>query len=142
MSKAQVGSRVRIRCSARGGGEPLAAVATEREVLEFRVGAGRFARFLEDAVLDMSPGEIKTASFAPEQAFGAHRADLVFEVPRTRMPHPMAASVGEEVDIHHPRGGTMPARVAAVGPATITLDANHPLAGKRLTLDIELLSVE
>ena len=114
----------------------------EREPLQFVMGAGIMIPGFEDAVRGMHVGEIKTVTLSPEEAYGPYREDLVIFLSREELPSGMSIAVGQKLQIQTDDGVVTIAPVIAVSDEGITVDANHPLAGKELTFEIELLKVE
>ena len=112
-----------------------------RDPLAFTVGSGQVVPGFEEAVAGMQVGDSKTVRIAPGDAYGERRDDLVLDVPTDQLPDGLEPEVGMELGLRGQDGQTMPVRVAAVGSDAITLDANHPLAGKTLTFDVELVSI-
>ena len=141
MARATVGSMVRVNCITRDETGAIVESTHDNGALEFRLGSGQVIRALEEAVLGMEPGQTKTAAFRAEEAFGPRRANLVHRIHRSRLPDRVLPVVGQELEIHYPDGRALPARITAISEATVTLDGNHPLAGKKLTFDLELVFV-
>ncbi len=112
-----------------------------RDPLAFTVGAGQVVPGFDEAVAGMQVGDSKTVRIGPADAYGDHREDLVLEVPTEQLPEGLEPEIGMELGLRGQDGQTMPVRVAAVADDAITLDANHPLAGKALTFDVELVDV-
>ena len=143
MQKATVGSTVRIHCITQDRDGVIVESTRKSGPLEFTVGTGTVARCVERAVLGLEPGESTTAEFIAEEAFGPHRQELVFTLARSAFRDAAAPAVGEEVHLRHRRKSKrFTARVIDVSGSTVTLDANHPLAGRDLTLNIEVLEVQ
>lgn len=113
----------------------------EREPLEFTLDEGQLIPGFEEAVKGMAPGEIKTVEIPPEKAYGPHHEDAVLHVPRDRMPEGLDPQVGDQLQVQSTSGQTFPALVTEVTDEEVTLDANHPLAGKTLTFEIELVAI-
>ena len=113
-----------------------------REPLEFTLGEGAVIAGFEQAVLGMAPGESKTVSLPPEEAYGPHRAELVQEVERGMLPADMPLKPGLQLQAQSRRGDPLVLTVREVGDETVKLDANHPLAGERLTFEIELVELD
>jgi peptidylprolyl isomerase len=109
--------------------------------LRFRLGEGRVFKPVEAAVVGMSPGESKTVDVPATEAFGAHSEDLVVELSRERFPDDLQPEIGKRLQIPRKEGGKLVATITEVSDAKITLDANHPLAGRDLTIDLKLLKV-
>jgi peptidylprolyl isomerase len=108
----------------------------------FTIGAGQVIPGFEEAVEGMSAGDRKTERIEAENAYGEHREELVFTVPREQMPEGTDVEVGDMLRVGFPDGSNAAVQVAAVDAQSVTLDANHPLAGKNLTFELELVSVE
>ena len=101
----------------------------------FVLGRGQLINGFEAAIRNMAPGDRLRFRLQPAEAYGAHDPRWVFEVPRAEAP--VGVHLGDMVQL----SGGRPARVTSVSDDTVTVDANHPLAGLALTFDVELLSV-
>jgi FKBP-type peptidyl-prolyl cis-trans isomerase 2 len=112
-----------------------------RDPLEFTVGAGQMIAGFDAAVRDMALGAVKTATFPPEQAYGPSLPDMIFEVPTAQIPDDMDPSVGDQLQMQNAQGHPVKATVTAVTDDGITLDANHDLAGKELTFEIQVVEL-
>jgi len=113
-----------------------------REPLEFTLGEGQMIPGFEQAVLGMKVGESKTVTIPADEAYGQYRDDLVVVVNREDLPAGLDPEVGEQLQGPRPDGGTGVCTVTNVTDTTITIDFNHPLAGKDLTFEIELVSIQ
>src|SRR5690606_18889377 len=113
------------------GGEPL----------EFTLGRGEVIPGLEHAVTGMAPGERKSVWITPDQAYGPHQDDLLLMVDRSRFPDHIQPAPGQRLRMR--REGVPPVMVTVVevDDDEVILDANHPLAGRDLTFDVQLLEV-
>jgi len=112
-----------------------------RETFQFKVGAGTVIPGFDRAVVGMSPGDSKSETIPAEQAYGPHRDDLVVEVEREHLPDDIEFGVGQRLEVQTPEGYATRVVVARVSDEFVTLDGNHPLAGKDLTFDIELVEI-
>lgn len=112
-----------------------------REPLEFRLGEGHLIKGFEEAVDGMSIGEKKTVVIPADQAYGHRRDDLVVRVEKSQIPPDIDLEVGTRLQIKQENGSIIVV-VADMDDYSVTLDANHPLAGSDLTFDIELLEVD
>ncbi len=112
-----------------------------RDPLEFEIGAGHVIPGFEEMVLGMQPGESKTHTIPSEMAYGARNEDYIFQVGREELPGDLNPEVGQELLMQTADGQPVPVRVVAADAASITIDANHPLAGMNLTFQIELVSI-
>ena len=110
--------------------------------IEFTIGAHEVIDGFETAVIGMSAGDRKTEAIPPENAYGNHEEELVFHVPRSSMQPGLEISPGDFVRVTLPDGQTAPMQVLEIDEEAVTLDANHPLAGKTLTFELELVEIK
>ena len=89
----------------------------------------------------MAIGDRKTVTVLPEDAFGQKRHELVFELDKKKLPETVAPAKGQTVRVYQSDGNVFDASVADIRDESVVLDANHPLAGKTLVFDIELVAV-
>ena len=111
------------------------------EPLEFTIGRGEMIRGFEQAVVGMEPGETKIVRIASNQAYGRHNPEKVIQVSRSKMPEGLEQEIGMRVQGSMPDGQTVEFTIVSLTESEVTLDGNHPLAGKDLTFDIELLEI-
>jgi len=114
---------------------------TRGEPISFQLGSGQLIAGFDTAVNDMTVGETRQVVVEPADAYGEHNPELIQEVPQAAFPPDFEFQVGGVVQGANPLGQPVFATVQGVGEADVTLDMNHPLSGKTLTFDIELLSV-
>lgn len=138
---AREGDTVRVHYKGRLDDGSVFDASEGQDPLEFTIGAHQVIHGFEQAVLGMSAGETRIQRIPAEEAYGSRQDDLIFEVPRSAMQDGTDLAVGDFVQIHLPDGQTAPMSVAAMNDDTMTLDANHPLAGKNLTFDLELVQI-
>jgi peptidylprolyl isomerase len=112
----------------------------EREPLEFVVGSGDLIPGFEKAIVGMEPGQEKTVTLEPEDAYGAYEDELVVEGPRNSFPDG-ELKVGQSFTVHLRDGQEAVGRIVRIGGDTVAMDFNHPLAGKRLTFHLHVVSV-
>ncbi len=108
----------------------------EREPLEFVVGSGQVIPGFDEAVLGMKVGDTTTVRIPPDQAYGEPDPEAIIEFPIADVPEEFRVE-GMQVMV----GNGIPATVIEVTEDTVTIDANHPLAGEALTFEIEVVSV-
>ncbi|MEE4208283.1 MAG: peptidylprolyl isomerase [Parvularcula sp.] len=113
-----------------------------RDPLEFKLGAGQIIPGLERAVTGMQVGETKTVEVSPAEGYGERDEGRVQEIPRERLPEDLPTEPGTQLAMQTADGQTVPVTVAASDGETVTLDANHPLAGRDLTFDIEVVEIK
>ncbi len=112
------------------------------EPIVFTLGAGEVIPGFEQAVEGMTTGEKKTQHIPAGDAYGEHRDELVFTVSRDQMPEGTDIEVGDMLRVGFPDGSSAAVQVAGIEEGGVTLDANHPLAGKNLTFELELVAIE
>lgn len=110
--------------------------------LEFTAGAGQVVKGFDDAVMGMNVDESKTFKVKPEEGYGEHKADLIKKIPRKDLPEGEEPKVGMMVGLTAPNGQQFPAMITEVSDEEITIDLNHPLAGKQLTFEIKVVGIE
>ena len=113
----------------------------EREPLEFTLGQGQLIAGFENAVLGMAVGDIKTVTFPPEEAYGEVREELIIKMAREQFPEDMELQTGQKLQLQSTDGQTFVATVLEITDSEVTVDANHPLAGKDLTFEIEVVEI-
>jgi len=111
-----------------------------REPLQFQVGSGQLISGFESAILGKSIGDKVTTNIAPENGYGLVREDLVVNVPLDKMPG--LVEVGQTLEANGDNGQVAHVVVTAVNEDSVTIDGNHPLAGKSLIFDISVLSIQ
>jgi peptidylprolyl isomerase len=109
--------------------------------LEFVVGAGHVIPGFENAALGMNIGETKRVVIPAKEAYGEYDTRMTKEVPRAALPKDHEPKIGMTLAIAGPNGEELPVRIAKVSNTTVTLDFNHPLAGKALIFEITLVRV-
>jgi FKBP-type peptidyl-prolyl cis-trans isomerase 2 len=114
------------------GGEPL----------KFEVGAGQVIPGFDEGVRGMSVNDKKKIEIEADDAYGQRIEALVQHIPREGLNLGSDPQVGMELGLQLPDGNEIPVMITEVTPDSITLDANHPLAGRKLIFDIELVSLK
>jgi peptidylprolyl isomerase len=117
------------------------AKASSDDPMKFTLGRGEVLPGFETAVLDMEAGEEKTVKVPPEKAYGPYDESKQVRIARDQLVSDVPLQVEQDVQMQDSEGRPMRARVKAVDDDSVTLDLNHPLAGKTLEFDIHLLEV-
>ena len=112
-----------------------------RQPLQFEVGAGRIIKGFEDAVIGLQTGEKKTVTVSAEDAYGSFDENLLIEIPRKNVPEDVTPEVGMRLQLVNQQGQAAHVVVTEILDKTVRLDANHPLAGKTLVFDLEVLEI-
>ncbi|MDF9795506.1 peptidylprolyl isomerase [Catalinimonas alkaloidigena] len=112
------------------------------EPLEFTLGQGNMIAGFEKAVDGMQVGDSTVADIPVAEAYGEVRDDMILEVPKKDVPENITPEVGQRLAVQQKDGQSIPVTISKVSEESITLDANHPLAGKDLVFEIELLEIK
>jgi len=112
-----------------------------REPLEFVLGSGAMIQGFDKAVNGMEVGQSKTVTILAAEAYGPYQEEMVLEVNRDQLPAGMSPEVGEQLQMRNAYGGTAIVTVIETSDTSIKVDANHPLAGKDLIFELELVQV-
>lgn len=112
-----------------------------RDPLEFTIGSGQIIPGLEKAIPGMEVGEKKRVEIPADEAYGQPNPQAMQSVPRTEIPDNIPLDLGTQLQVQTPTGQVMPVTVVEVTEEQVTLDANHPLAGKDLVFDFELVAI-
>lgn len=112
-----------------------------RDPLSFELGSGQIIPGLEAGLKDMEVGEKRTVRVEPAEAYGEHQADRVQAVDRANIPDHIPTEPGTQLQVQTQDGQAVNVVVAKVTDDEVFLDANHPLAGKALNFDVELVAI-
>ena len=111
------------------------------EPMQFTLGQGKLIPGFEKTVDGMKVGDKSTVDIPAEEAYGEVRPEMVLKVPRDKFPEDAAPEFGQGMQLRQPDGGMFEVVVTKVEDDGVTLDANHPLAGKALAFEIELMEI-
>lgn len=109
--------------------------------LEVQIGADQLIKGFEDALIGMSLNEKKTFTLAPEEAYGLRDDSQQRSFPISEIPPGMNPEVGQTIALSTPGGQHIPATISEVTNEQVTIDLNHPLAGRSLTFEIEVVGI-
>ena len=142
MSTAQAGNTVKVHYTGKlQDGTVFDSSHNRNEPIEFTLGQQNMIPGFEKAVEGMAVGDTKTANIQADEAYGEKKEDMIIQVPKTDIPADIKPEVGQQLAMQGNDGQQMPVTVTEVADDTITLDANHPLAGKDLIFDLELVDI-
>ena len=142
MKEAQVGDLVSVHYTGKLTNGEVFDSSKDRDPLEFTLGNKKLLGEFEEGVIGMKPGETKSLTLNPEQAFGDRREDLVLELPKNEFPQHITPSVGLQLKVNSASGDNLTVVITEVGDDSVTLDGNHPLAGQTIVFDIELIEIK
>lgn len=142
MTQAKSGDKVRLHYTGTLTDGTEFDSSNGRDPLEFTVGSGQIIPGLDQAIVGMAVGDKKMVNVAADEAYGQPHPNARQDVPRSEIPDDIPLDVGVQLQMQAPDGQAIPVRVVAVTEETVTLDANHPLAGQDLTFAVELVSID
>jgi peptidylprolyl isomerase len=141
MPEAKSGDKVKVHYTGKLEDNTVFDSSKDRPPLEFTIGSGSIIPGFENAVIGMQTGESKTFTIPPDEAYGQPRDELKMEVKKSDFPDDITPEVGQQLQMKRADGNVINVVVAEMEDDKVTLDANHPLAGKTLTFDIELVEI-
>jgi FKBP-type peptidyl-prolyl cis-trans isomerase 2 len=141
MTQAKQGDKVKVHYTGRLADGTEFDTSAAQDPLEFTLGAGEVIPGFEQAVLGMAPGERRTTVIPAGEAYGDYNDEMLLEVERGTFPAHLEPQVGQQLQVKQGEGEVISVVVTEVDDDSITLDANHPLAGKDLTFEIELVAI-
>ncbi len=141
MSKVKAGDTVRIHYTGTLNDGTRFDSSEGRDPLEFTLGGGQIIPGLEREIIGMKVGDRKTVSAAADDAYGQPDPAAIQEVPRSAIPPEIDLVVGGRLQAVTQDGQQIAVTIAAVTEDTVTMDANHPLAGKDLVFEVELVEI-
>jgi FKBP-type peptidyl-prolyl cis-trans isomerase 2 len=112
-----------------------------REPLEFEVGSGMVIKGFDDGVTGMAVGEKKTINIPFNEAYGPVNPEMVIDMPKERFPEDMQIEIGMPLVMSDGQGQQFQVTIVEIAEESVKLDANHPLAGKDLVFDLELVEI-
>jgi len=141
MTAAKSGDTVRIHYTGTLSDGSVFDSSEGRDPLEFTLGSGQVIPGFDTGVTGMMVGEKKTIEIPSDEAYGPVHDEARQDVPRAQIPAEIPLEVGIQLQMQSPTGQVVPVTVVAITDEAVTLDANHPLAGKDLTFALELVSI-
>ena len=143
MAQAKAGDTVSVHYTGKLTDGTIFDSSEGREPLAFELGSGMVIAGFDNGITGMAIGEKKTVHIPVDQAYGPVNPDYTAVFPRNEIPADIPYEVGMQLNMHQDgTGQVMPVVVTEVTDTTITLDANHPLAGQDLISDIELVGIQ
>jgi peptidylprolyl isomerase len=142
MQQVKKGDKVKVHYHGRLTSGETFDKSEGREPLEFEVGSGMVIKGFDDGVTGMAIGDKKTINIPFDEAYGPRNPDMVIEMPKDRFPKDMEVEIGMPLGMSDGQGQQFQVVVTEIKDDSVTLDANHPLAGKDLIFDLELVSID
>lgn len=141
MAQAKEGDKVKVNYTGSLEDGSIFGSSREEEPLEFTIGQQTVLPSFENAVIGMNEGETKSVAIPPEDAFGQPKEDLIFDVEKTKLPSGIDLKLGGVLRVGSDAGKDFDVAIAKIDDEVVTLDGNHPLAGKVLNLEIQLVEI-
>jgi peptidylprolyl isomerase len=142
MSQAEKGNTVKVHYTGTLSDETIFDSSREREPIEFTVGEGQMIAGFDAAVQGMKVGEAKKVTIPSAEAYGPKSQEAMVKVPKEQLPEGMNPEIGMQLEATGEDGKSQVLVVAEVMETEVVLDANHPLAGKDLVFDIEMMEIK
>ena len=142
MNTAKKGDTVKVHYTGKlHDGTVFDSSHNRNEPIEFTLGQQNMIAGFEKAVEGMAVGDTKTAEIPASEAYGTKKEDMIIEVPKAEVPADIEPEIGQQLAMQGSNGQQVPVVITEVNDHAITLDANHPLAGKDLIFDLELVQI-
>ena len=141
MSEAKSGDKVQIHYTGKLDDGSTFDSSAGRDPLEFELGSGQVIAGFDKAVQGMTEGDTKSVKLDADEAYGQRHDQLIQQVPKSALPDDLEPKVGMALQSRSPDGQVTQLTITEVDDDTITVDANHPLAGEALNFDIELVKI-
>jgi peptidylprolyl isomerase len=141
MREAKYGDTVKVHYTGKLEDGTVFDSSIDCDPLQFTIGEGQVIPGFEQAVVGMNLGESKTVTIPMDKAYGPYREEMVAVVERNKFPEHMQLEGGQQLQIRQDDGQIIFVLVIDVSESSVTLDANHPLAGEDLTFDIQLIEI-
>lgn len=140
MSKIKIGDTVSVNYTGKFEDGTIfdTSLVEGREPIVTKIGEKQVIPGFENGLLDMEINEKKTVEIEPEQAYGEYKPEMIFDIPKEQFPE--GISVGDILNAQS-QMGPVNVTVMEIGETTIKIDANHPLAGKKLIFELEVVEI-
>ena len=142
MSQVKKNDTVKVHYTGKLAGGQIFDSSEGKDPIEFTLGEGQLIPGFENGLIDMKLNEKKTINIPKEEAYGEPREELIQEVEKSQLPPEIAPEVGMGLVSKGPDGREMNLLVAEVKENSIVVDGNHPLAGKDLIFDLEVVEIK
>jgi peptidylprolyl isomerase len=141
MAQVKKGDKVKVHYTGTYDDGTVFDSSVERGPLEVTVGTGMVIPGFDRALVDMEPGQKKTVNIPAAEAYGPRAEELIAEIPRERIPAEVQLEIGQQLQLSLANGGEAIVMIVDLSDTTVTLDANHPMAGMDLNFELELVEI-
>ncbi len=135
------GNKIKIHYHGRLSDGAVFDSSKGRAPLEFTVGSGSVIGGFDEGVKGMVVGEKKTIEIPFQEAYGPEDPSMIMKFPHDRLPEGLQPEIGMQLNVNNTSGEHFPVVVTEINADFIVLNANHPLAGKDLIFDLELVEI-
>jgi peptidylprolyl isomerase len=142
MEKAKSGDKVKVHYHGKLTSGETFDSSEGRDPLSFEIGSGTVIKGFDDGVTGMAVGEKKTINIPSDEAYGPHNPEMIIKMPKDRFPADLEIQAGMPLMMSDQNGQQFQVVVTEITDEDVSLDANHPLAGKDLVFDLELMEIE
>jgi FKBP-type peptidyl-prolyl cis-trans isomerase 2 len=142
MSEVKKGDKVKVHYTGKLTDETIFDSSREREPIEFTVGAGQMIEGFDNAVVGMKIGDTKVVEIPSDKAYGPKREEAIITINKNQLGEGLDPQVGMQLEATQADGRKQILVIQEVKGEEIVLDGNHPLAGKELIFDIEVVEVQ
>lgn len=139
--KAQKGDTVKVHYTGRFPEGEMFDTSEGNDPLEFDLGAGQVIQGFEEAIIGMEKGEKKNVQIPVDKAYGKIIPEYILKASRAQLPENLEPQIGMQLQMPTPEGTPIQVSITDFDESSITLDANHPLAGQDLEFDLELIGI-
>jgi len=141
MAQVKEGDVVKVHYTGKLDDGEVFDTSENREPLAFAIGKGEVIPGFEEGVLGLEIGESKIINISSDQAYGPHREEMIHKVGKDKFPQEMELKIGDSFKVGQEEGNPTIVSITEISENEVTLDANHPLAGKNLTFDVKLVEI-
>jgi len=142
MENIEKGDKVKIKYEAKLENGEQCFPQNNDNTIELVIGEGKIFSSIENELKEMKKGETKTITIEPNEAFGEHLDNLIIDAPKTAFKSDADLFVGMRIKIDTPSNKIYYATIIKMTDSAITLDLNHPLAGKKIMFTVTVISVQ
>lgn len=135
------GDRAKVHYTGKIEDGQVVVTSLDSGPIEVTLGSSQVIDGFEKALMGMQPGDFKSTRISAEEGYGPYNEDLVVTVKRSSLPQDMELKIGDQLEIVSEGGEAYVVTVAGFSDSNVVLDMNHPLAGKDLIFDIQLLEI-
>jgi peptidylprolyl isomerase len=141
MTKVENGNTVKVHYTGKLDNGDVFDSSQNKDPLQFQIGGGQVIKGFEAAILGLGVGEKTTTTIPPEEAYGPYNDKMIMNVEKKQFPENLTLTLNQQLQIPQENGATVIVTVTDIQDDMVTLDGNHPLAGKTLIFDLELVEI-